>query len=67
MFGDNRFGQLGLSEKRAYYSSPQLVTPFLAFDWGGVAAGSRQTFWTSRGNTCSGNCNGCLRPITLVA
>ena len=58
VFGDNRFGQLGLSEKEAYYSRPQMVRNFLAFDWVAVAAGGRQTFWTSRVNTCSGNCNG---------
>jgi len=58
MFGDNRLGQLGISEKEAYYATPQLQRDFLAYDWGGIAAGSRQTFWTSRANVCSGNCNG---------
>jgi hypothetical protein len=35
-----------------------MVTNFLAFDWTAGAAGGRQTFWTSRANTYSGNCNG---------
>ena len=58
MFGDNRFGQLGISESQGYYDTPQLLTSFLTYDWGGLAAGSRQTFWLSRANTCSGDCNG---------
>jgi alpha-tubulin suppressor-like RCC1 family protein len=58
MFGDNRFGQLGLPETDALHTTPQLLREFLVYDWGGIALGARQSFWTSRVNTCSGNCNG---------
>lgn len=58
MFGDNRFGQLGLPETAAYHVTPQLLRSFLVYDWGGLALGARQSFWTSRASMCSGNCNG---------
>lgn len=58
MFGDNRFGQLGLDTKRGLVPHPHSVRAFSSYDWFGVFAGSRQTLWTSRVNRCSGNCNG---------
>ena len=58
MFGDNRFGQLGLPAAAGFFSTPQLLQEFLVYDWAQIYAGSRQTLWTSRASMCSGNCNG---------
>ena len=58
MFGDNRFGQLGLPATDGLFSTPQLQQDFLVYDWAQIYAGSRQTMWTSRASMCSGNCHG---------
>uniref|UniRef100_A0A6U4SV93 EGF-like domain-containing protein n=1 Tax=Hemiselmis andersenii TaxID=464988 RepID=A0A6U4SV93_HEMAN len=58
MFGDNRFGQLGVSTQRGYVPFPETIRSFQAYNWRGVFAGSRQTFWISKVEPCSGGCNG---------
>jgi hypothetical protein len=57
MWGDNRYGQLGLAKERTA-TAPVLMDDFLDKDWHGVFAGSRQTFWVSRVLDCPGKCNG---------
>lgn len=44
--------------RRSMTSRPDTVRAFEVHDWHGVFAGSRQTFWISRVNVCSGGCNG---------